>query len=158
MTVDGHMLLKMLEPVIRPGSSSLPSGGVARQGNLPLEQQSFEHLLAGQMKASPAVVPSGIETDAAEAVGDTKNSKADSTGHSQGHGPLGQLARIDQIENNSLRSLMSSHAQGQLDSQMQRQSPASQMADQAAEFSEQQAAELSGDRLARTLDEFLAVD
>jgi len=95
MGVDGHMLLKMLEPAIRPG----PMGGSDRPARLPVEQQSFEELLSQRM--TPVI--EADDTDASAADG-----KAASA--SKGSGPLGQLARVDQIENASLRDLIARHA------------------------------------------------
>ena len=87
MGVDGHMLLRMLEPAIRPG----PATDAARQPSLPLEQQSFESLLAQRLAADDK--GQAGETSAASP--------------SPVAGPLGQLARVDQIENASLMKLIS---------------------------------------------------
>ncbi len=97
MGVDGHMLLKMLEPAIRPGGL----GGVERPPNRPLEQQSFEELLSQRMtpEAETDDTPGRSSQDAA-ADASTKQ------------GPLGQLARVDQIENASLRDLIARQADG----------------------------------------------
>lgn len=115
MTIDGHMLLKMLEPAIRPGASSSTSGSgsVSRQGNLPLEQQSFEHLLASQLQNKQGAQGGSQVASITATAGQEATAKAGEVTRSAGHGPLGQLARFDQVENNSLRSLMSSHVQSQ---------------------------------------------
>src|SRR5690606_6525247 len=102
MTVNGHMPLKMLEPAIRPG---MPAGP-ASQGNKPIEQQSFESLLAGKLATTSSVEPEQQQEDQSLQVS-AKTSASQS--------PLGQLARIDQIENNSLRSLMGRQGQIQQD-------------------------------------------
>jgi len=125
MTVDGHMLLRMLEPALRPGSAGSTGNvgkagqpgqaGEVRPGTQPLEQQSFESLLAGQLQANDASMSqTQSAAQAVETNGEVAGAQAASLSGSQklghGHGPLGQLARIDQIENTSLRSLMSQAA------------------------------------------------
>lgn len=121
MAVNGNMLLKMLEPVLRPGSPLTP-GGVARQARQPVEQQSFESLLAGQVESQQqqTVIAGGSGqntnvADALEAITDAGQSQNPSRSQSQNQsaGPLGELARFDQIQNSSLRSLMSSQRKQQ---------------------------------------------
>lgn len=94
MTSPGHILLKMLEPAVRPGQVGSPS---ARPTPLPMEQQSFESLLASRM------TPQGVLDEPGDvATGDETTRQA---------GPLGPLAGMGQIENASLRELIARHAQ-----------------------------------------------
>jgi hypothetical protein len=80
-------LLRMLEPAVRPVSA--PGAASARAGAAPLEQRSFESLLA-------AAAAPGSAGSAAAAPRAT---------------PLAPLAGIDHIENGSLRSLVAAPGQ-----------------------------------------------
>ena len=174
MTVDGHILLKMLEPALRPGSmgssgnvgkagqtGQAGQAGEVRPGTQPLEQQSFESLLAGQLEAnSQQAAATDAATDMVSQTSEAADTQAADSGerHKTGHaaGPLGQLARIDQIENTSLRSLMSSTAEqkaGSDLSQVQPQSPSqahAQALNQPGDVNE------SDFEIDRSLQEFLA--
>ena len=91
MTADSRMLLKMLEPVVRPGQT----GGPVRQPVVPLEQQSFESLL-GSLQADAASSDQLVQ--GAQATWDKPKPAS----------PLSDLARVDQIQNVSLRNLIAS--------------------------------------------------
>lgn len=85
---DSGQLLRMLEPAVRPVPA--PEGGGASPGRAPIEQQSFEALLA---EATAATEPGG--DDAASA------SDRPARGNL-----LGPLSQVGAIENASLRALI----------------------------------------------------
>lgn len=85
MTVDPTRLLQMLEPTVRPGTSS-PVGG-AQQGKPAFENRSFDDLL------TEAKVSKTGETQAGEA----KPVQSD---------PLASLGGIGLIENAGLREVL----------------------------------------------------
>lgn len=88
---DSAALLRMLEPAVRPVPSA--PGGSARAGQLPIEQRSFESLLADvQQTKGLETRDAGAATDAAEAA-----VKAN---------PLGALGGVCSIENASLRAIV----------------------------------------------------
>lgn len=84
---DSAFLLRMLEPVVRPVPTTGPAADPRR---LPLEQQSFESLLARAQAADE----SAHAADAGDASSLAKP------------GPLGPLAEVDAIQNASLRTLL----------------------------------------------------
>lgn len=84
---SGSDLLRMLEPAVRPVSTP-ESGGGGKPRHVPIEQQSFEALLAEAQ---------GMGGDAPEAGPEAERKSA---------GPLGPLARVDAIENVSLRAMI----------------------------------------------------
>lgn len=160
MTVDGHILLKMLEPAIRPGStgSSGSSGqvgnsGQVRPGTQPLEQQSFESLLAGQLQAGSQTKDSPSATEQVDDAANSQAAQRSRNGYSS-QGPLGQLARVDLIENVSLRNLMSSTASSKAQSALAESQAMSQVQQQtwADDVNENDFA-IDG-----SLQEFLATD
>ena len=85
-------LLRMLEPAVRPVAP--PEGGAARSANVPIEQQSFDALLAEAQQADePAATGEAAEL-ASDAVAGTSPNL------------LGPLSQMGAIENASLRALV----------------------------------------------------
>ncbi|MFP4145472.1 MAG: hypothetical protein ACLFV3_10050 [Phycisphaeraceae bacterium] len=87
---DAAELLRLLEPLVRP----VDGGGSSRAPKLPVEQQSFDSLLA------EASTPGQDAADGEAA--DAEPDRPD---------PLGPLARVDAIENESLRAIVARSAQ-----------------------------------------------
>lgn len=96
MGVDGHMLLRMLEPAVRPGGVDGPARAPVR----PFEQQSFEELLSQRMTPMDEDGP-GMKAGA----------EAESSRDRHAQSPLSQLGQMGQIENASLRDLIVRHTQ-----------------------------------------------
>ncbi|MEX0745796.1 MAG: hypothetical protein WD118_09350 [Phycisphaeraceae bacterium] len=86
---DSSRLLRMLEPTVRPVAT--PQRGSAQPAGTPIEQRSFESLLAE--------ADGSAEGDEA-APGEARSAAAG------GWNPLASLARVDAIENASLRAIM----------------------------------------------------
>ncbi len=94
---DALRLLRMLEPVVRPVGAT---GAARAPGSLPLDQQSFDELLAvaSQSDALPgATLHKPI--DAGTAVAEVPRSL----------GLIAALADLGRIENASLRTLIAQH-------------------------------------------------
>lgn len=85
MTVDPSRLLQMLEPTVRPGSST--SVGGPQQGKPAFENRSFDELLS-EAKSS---------TTEQSQVGETKPTETN---------PLSALAGLGQVENAALRNVL----------------------------------------------------
>ncbi|MFA9478653.1 hypothetical protein ACERK3_10130 [Phycisphaerales bacterium AB-hyl4] len=88
--VDSSQLLRMLEPTVRPVPT--PEGRAASSGNVPIEQRSFESLLAEATSGEAGDIDeAGAATDAP--AGGSANL-------------LGPLSQVGAIENASLRALV----------------------------------------------------
>ena len=86
MTADADILLRMLEPTVRPAGAPAP-GKAGAAGAAPIEQRDFDALLA-DASASGTAGPGD-----APAVAKVKDH------------PLARLTGVDAIENASLRAL-----------------------------------------------------
>ncbi|MCC7145076.1 MAG: hypothetical protein IT443_01375 [Phycisphaeraceae bacterium] len=107
---DSSLLLRMLEPAVRPTGSPAPSprqlpGVSAQELASPIEQRSFDSLLAEARYQSSAVsggTGGGAGGDAAlSAQGDFSEAAAKSPQAS----PLADLSSFNSIENPSVRNL-----------------------------------------------------
>lgn len=94
---DSGQLLRMLEPAVRP--VAVPEGRGAAPAKLPVEQQSFESLLAAARsgEAGEAVPLEGGALDHAMGQGGQEGNL------------LGPLSQVGAIENTSLRALVERH-------------------------------------------------
>lgn len=90
-------LLRLLEPVVRPGNLPAPSRAAAA----PVEEQSFAILLEGARER--ASTRAGSAQEAIAAPSNSHESAAPS------FNPLAILAGPDRIENSALRSLLAQH-------------------------------------------------
>jgi hypothetical protein len=81
-------LLRMLEPAVRP--VSVPGAATARPGSVPIEQRSFESLLA----------------DATGSGGDAGAGDESGPAPAAPTAPGSPLAGIDRIENSALRDII----------------------------------------------------
>ena len=87
MTADADILLRMLEPAVRPTGAPAPPKAGAKVAGTPIEQRDFDALLA---EAS------------AENAGDVNDAPSTAKVKDQ---PLAGLSGFDAIENASLRAL-----------------------------------------------------
>jgi len=94
----GPNWLRLLEPAVRPDGVTAPIDRVSGPHHRPVEQRSFEELLAG------ARAQAAEETAGASASEPSASPEAPSTAPAA-TSPLGDLARVDRIENASLRDL-----------------------------------------------------
>ncbi|MEX2672954.1 MAG: hypothetical protein WD294_12690 [Phycisphaeraceae bacterium] len=87
---DSSLLLRMLEPAVRPVSA--PEGRGASSAAVPIEERSFESLLG-----------EAISTESADVDDPSVSTGSDAPGASNLLGPLSQVGAI---ENASLRTLI----------------------------------------------------
>ena len=90
-------LLKMLEPVVRPGATAPARGPIAT----PIESRSFDSILAdaqSMAQQSSELAAAGPDT-ALSSVTDANHQSAPAA-------PLRSLADVNQIENAALRNLL----------------------------------------------------
>ena len=96
----GIDLLRMLEPLVRPGGVGAPTGA---KPTVPIEARSFDSLLdeARQLAAAGdgAVPPQGLAAGSPEA-------GAEPAAATRALTPLTGLGQVDRIENGSLRDLL----------------------------------------------------
>lgn len=105
---DGAALLRMLEPTVRPVQTPT-TGGAAPQA--PLEQRSFDSLLAEARESAPASEEGGGATPAATGANEgTPGADATTAADANRGAPLSALHGLEQVENASLRRLMAQAA------------------------------------------------
>ncbi len=96
---SSQLLLQMLMPIVRPDGVAPAS----RSQNLPLEDQSFEQMLAGLQNQRTVANPSDMAMD------DVDLPEEVSIQPSQ---MLSQLGGLDRIENAALRDMLTRNSEG----------------------------------------------
>ncbi|MFG0249582.1 MAG: hypothetical protein ACF8OB_11905 [Phycisphaeraceae bacterium JB051] len=96
---SSQLLLQMLMPIVRPDGVAPAS----RTQNLPLEDQSFEQMLAGLQQQTSTVTPSDM------AMGDVDSQEEVTVQPLQ---MLSQLGGLDRIENAALRDMLTRNSEG----------------------------------------------
>ncbi len=92
---SASLLLQMLEPMVRPPGTASPR----TEAKLPMEQQSFEQMLAqipAAGEGAGAIPDNGTEVQPVEAVASTNSEQA----------LMAQLGSVDRIENAALRTIL----------------------------------------------------